>query len=248
MNSDELRAWHQIRDFAHQLDANSFILRRLDFPSNKLRDTVDGLQGAAGGRPEFELSFLGLARRLRRAGKDETAETYAQRKVAALDKAQRKSGRMLFTIHRGGGIEHKRTRYVDHLTRAANWMMQRARESDLWAQHPARAIESFVDDAIAMLPLVPEEGTQEQNPMPIDDQLYIQRMVNQGINFALKACDRAAEIGVDERAVARMAAERLLRYAEDRHNSRAGEGVQICTPSESPGEIDMREAALGYAS
>ena len=236
--SEELRQRQQIRDFAHQLDASSFILRRLNFPLHKLRDIVDGLQGAAGGRPAFELSFLALARRLRHTGKDETAETYAQRKVAALDKAQRRAGRMLFTVHRGGGIEHKRTRYDDHLTPVANWMMQQARESDLWAQHPARAIESFVDEAIEMLPPAPEEGKEEQDPMPIDDRLYIQRMINQGVSFALKACDGAAEIGIDDIAVARMAAERLQRYAEDRHRARqAGEGVQICTPSDEPEEV-----------
>lgn len=269
MNPEELRTRQQVRDFAHQLDAASFILRRLGFPVHKLRDVVDGLQGAAGGRPGFEMSFLSLARRLRHTGKDETAETYAQRKVAALDKAQRKGGRMLFTIHRGGGVEHRRTRYVDHLTPVANWMMQRARESELWAKHPARAIESFVEEAVEMLPPAPEEGRQGQDALPLDDDLYIQRMINQGINFALKACDRAAEIGVDDIAVARMAAERLLRYAADRHSSRAGEGVQICTPSGEPEDSgrgtnlypsaakppeepaqkpEMRAAALGCAA
>lgn len=87
-----------------------------------------------------------------------------------------------------------------------------------------------------MLPPAPEEGKEEQDPMPIDDRLYIQRMINQGVSFALKACDRAAEIGVDDIAIARMAAERRLRYAQDRHKARgASEGVQIYTPSdESP--------------
>jgi hypothetical protein len=249
MKSEDRPPHEQIEDFARQLDASSFILRRIDFPLHKLRDAVDALQGAAGGRPEFELSFLRLARRLRHTGKDETAETYAQRKVAALDKAQRKAGRMLFTIHRGGGIEHKRTRYVDHLTPAANWMMNRARKSELWAGNPAAAIEAFVDEAVEMLPTAPEDGDKEQDPMPIDDRLYIQKMINQSVNFALKACDRAAEVGVDDIGVARMAAERLLRYAEDRHRTRhAAEGVQICTPSEeNPREIDIAEAALSYA-
>lgn len=254
-SSEELRSRQQIRDFAHTLDAASFILRELGFPLHKLRDVVDGLQGAAGGRREFELSFLALARRLRHAGKAETAETYAQRKVKALDAAQRRCGRMLFTIKRGGGIEHKRTTYVDHLTAAANWMMQRARESDLWAANPGRAIESFVAAAIEMLPLAPAEDEAEHDPMPIEDDLYIQRMINQGINYALKGCERAAELGRDPAAVARMAAERLMRYAE---------GVQKCTPpAEDAGEplegyknvplpvetpeIPATDAALGYA-
>jgi len=224
----------QIRDFAHQLDATSFILRRLESRTahtsdtvnlHKLRDIVDGLQGSGGGRPAFEISFLSLARRLRHIGRDETAETYAQRKVAALDKGQRKASRLLFTIHRGGGVEHRRTRYVDHLTPVANWMMQQARESDLWAEHPAKAIEAFVDEAVEMLPEAEDVKAQEQ--VPIEDNLYIQRMVKQGINYALKACDRAAEIGGDDISIARMAAERLLRSAANRHNAR---GVQICIP------------------
>lgn len=234
-SSKELGARQQIRDFAHQLDATSYILRRLNFPVHKLRDVVDGLQGAAGGREEFELSFLALARRLRHAGKDMTAQTYMQRKVRLLDEAQRKAGRMLFTITRGGGFEHKRTRYIDHLTPAANWLMRQARESNLWATHPGRAIESFVDDAIQRLPLVFVGGIEGHGHMPIEDNEYIQRMVNQGINYALKGCDRAAEIGVDDIGVARMAAEKLLRYAEDRHRSRSAIGVNIRTPSREAG-------------
>ena len=268
---NEIETRQQTKTYAHTLDAVNYILRRLDFPAHKLRDVVDGLQGAAGGRGEFYLSHLALARRLRHAGKDETAEAYARRKVAALKVAQRKTGRMLFTITEGGGIEHKRTHYVDHLTPVAVWMMQQARASELWETHPGKAIEAFTEAAIEMLPPAPVEDKQEREPMPIEDDLYIQRMINQSINCAVKACDRAAENGGDDLAIAEMAIERMRRYIRDRHNERAaasntdaGEGLQICHPSdskedtgrltnlspfeaESPEKPDMLAAALAHA-
>lgn len=268
---NELETRQQSKTFAHTLDGVNYILRLLDFPAHKLRDVVDGLQGAAGGRSEFFLSHLALARRLRHAGKDETAEAYARRKVAALDAAQRKTGRMLFIVTAGGGIEHKRTHYVDHLTPVAVWMMQQARTSDLWETHPGKAIESFTEAAIEMLPPAPDKDKQERESMPIEDDLYIQRMINQSINCAVKACDRAAENGGDDLAIAEMAAERLRRYVQDRHNERAAasrtgveEGLQICHPSEwkedtgrltnlspfeaeSPENPDMLSAALSHA-
>jgi hypothetical protein len=234
---NEFETRQQIKTFAHTLDGVNYILNRLDFPSHKLRDVVDGLQGAAGGRGEFYLSHLALARRMRHAGKDETAEAYARRKVAALDAAQRKTRRMLFTVTQGGGIEHKRTHYVDHLTPAANWMMQQARASDLWEKHSGRAIEAFAEAAIEMLPPAPVEDEEGREPVPIEDDLYIQRMLNQSVNCAIKACDRAAEKGGDDLAIAEMAIERLRRYVRDRHNERAAasragarEGLQICYP------------------
>jgi hypothetical protein len=242
-NSEDLRAWQQKRDFAHQLDGVSFVCRKLKIPIHKLRDVIDGLQGAGGGRDEFDLSHLSLARRLRHTGKDETAAAYARRKVAALNDAQHKAGRLLFTITPGGGIEHKRTHYADHLTTVANWMMQRARESELWAKHPGMAIESFVDQAIEMLPAAVSEDEQENDSMAIDADLYIQRMMNQSINCVVKACDRAAEVGRDDKQIVEMAIERFTRYVQDRRNSRAAaieieeEGLQICHPPKTDGRV-----------
>lgn len=253
----EFETRQQLKTFAHTLDGASFILRALDFPLHKLRDVVDGLQGAGGGRSEFELSHLALARRLRHTGQDKTAETYAARKVAALNQAQRKTGRLLFTITPGGGIEHKRTHYVDHLTPAAVWMMQQARASDMWAENPSRAIEAFARAAIELLPEAASEDERERNPMQIEDDLYIQRMLSQSLNCALKACDRVAENGGDDIAVARMTAERLLRYAEDRRRSRTSdvgdEPLQICRGSDensnkTEGNPNMLAAALDYVN
>lgn len=224
----------QIKDFAHQLDATSYILRRLKLPVHKLRDVIDGLQGAAGGRSEFELSFLALARRLRHAGSDEAAETYAQRKVSALDKAQRTSGRMLFTIMRGGGSEHKRTRYIDHVTPAANWMMQQARASDLWAKHPAKAIEAFTDEAIELLPVVDEAEDNSMSANPLTDDDYISRNFSHVITLAEKNYQRLLAKGDDPIAHAEKIARELRRRAKEMAEiqTQGSEGVQICTPSE----------------
>lgn len=222
----ELETRQQRKTFAHTLDATSYILRRLHFPVHKLRDVVDALQGASGGREEFDLSHLSLARRLRHTGDEGAAQRYAQRKVAALRAAQEQSGRLLFTISSdltiGADNKIKRTpmHYVDHLTPAANWMMQQARASDLWAKHPARAIEAFTEAAIEMLPLASTENKPEGATMPLDDEQYIQRMINQSVNCALKACDRVASNGGDDLAVAQMAADRLLRYVAQRHKER----------------------------
>jgi len=259
---NEFETRQQIKVYAHTLDAGSYILRALGFPIHKLRDVVDGLQGAAGGREQFELSHRALARRLRHNGDDRAAETYAARKVAALDREQRKTGRMLFTIERGGGFEHKRTQYIDHLTPVANWMMQQARASDLWATHPGKAIEAFTTAAIEMLPRAPSAETEaEKNPIQIEDDLYIQRMINQGINCTLKACERAASIGRNDADVAEMAIEKLRRYLRNQHDARTnggeahsdGEPPQICGGSDEkasknePLSVDMGAAALAYA-
>jgi hypothetical protein len=252
----EFETRHQIRDFAHTLDAVSYILRKLDMPLHKLRDVVDGLQGAAGGRHEFELSFLSLARRLRHAGSDETAATYAQRKVAALDKEQHKAGRLLFTIERGGGAEHRRTRYIDHLTLSANWMMQQARASDLWAKHPGKAIEAFTDAAIEMLSLAEtEKNNSLPNPMTDDD--YISRNLSHLMTLAEKNYQRLASKGDDPVAHAEKIARLLVDRAKDVSNlqriAHEKEGVQICTPSESAlseaatEEKPEMRAALDYA-
>lgn len=249
-------ARQQKKDFAHTLDAANYILRKLGARFHKLRDVIDALQGASGGRQEFDLSHIRLARRLRHTGNEKTAEAYARRKVAALDQEQAKVSRRLFTIERGGGIEHRRTHYIDHLTPVANWMMQQARTSDLWAINPGEALEAFADAAIEMLPEVKNENEQENGSMPLDDALYIQRMLKQGINCVLKACERAAKNGGDDLALAERTAERLLRYARGHHNSSLefeAEPLHFCEGSSENSQQKSEKpsllpAALDYAN
>jgi len=237
------------------LDATSFILRRLDFPLHKLRDVVDALQGAAGGRAEFELTHLSLARRLRHAGKDKTAETYAARKVAALRKAQRAAGRLLFTVvsggepytDEGGAERYRRTHYVDHIMEAANWMMQRARESDLWAKHPARAIESFVDEAIELLPVADSEGGGAAG-RPLSDEEFISRREAHILALAEGIYTRVAGRGGDPVQEARKIADRLTERAREvaKFQEIAADAPQICrevSDPEPPPEAENPPAA-----
>lgn len=243
----------QMRDFSNTLDAVSLILKAIGFRSHKLRDVVDALQGIAGGRREFDCSHTTLARRLEHSGNDKAAETYAFRKVAALKKEQIRIGVMLFGIESGGGIEHKPMHYTDYLTPVANWAMQQARASEMWKVHPGKALAAQIPEAVEMLPKVGAEGNQEKDSMPLDDDEYIQKMIKQSINYALKACDRAAQKGTDDIAIARMAAERLIRYAEDRHNSRTESNLQICRfededPQNAEEKPNLQTAALEYVN
>jgi hypothetical protein len=242
----EFETRHQIRDFAHTLDAVSLILKATGFRVHKLRDTIDALQGAAGGRREFKLSHAKLALRLEHKDDGRAAEVYAFRKVAALKKEQKRVGIMFFGIESGGGLEREPMRYTDYLTPAANWAMQQARISDLWKEHPGKALAAQISAAIEMLPLISSEDEKERDSMPLDDDDYIQRMIAQSVNCALKACDRAAENGRDDIAIARMAAERLLRYAEDRHKARQTPDAQICASGDE--EPTMQAAALDYVT
>ncbi len=61
MNDNQRTIDQQKKNFAFTLDAVSFILQSLGFHTSKLRALIDALQGAAGGRKEFECSHLNLA-------------------------------------------------------------------------------------------------------------------------------------------------------------------------------------------
>src|ERR1041384_3087752 len=191
---------HQRKAFAHTLDATSYILRRLNFPVHKLRDVVDALQGASGGRGGVDLFYSLPPPRLGHAGKGSTAGVYAARKVAALREAQSKTGRLLFTVVSGGqryydeqGQEkYKPMHYVDHLTGAANWMMQQACVSPLWKENPAKAIESFTEAAIEMLPKVEaNEGSKAKDSKT--DEEYISWAESYLLSIAEKLYMRVAD-------------------------------------------------------
>jgi hypothetical protein len=229
----------QRRDFATQLDASGLILQAIGFPTKRHRDFVDAIQGANGGKPgAFERSHLTMASRCQHSGGDEAAGAYVRRELDVIEKHMKKSGYMPFRIQRGGGVEHKRTTYEDFLTPAANWAMEQARLSDRWRVYPGRALKEQIERAIELIPHVDFEHEAKSNPLALDDDLYIQRMTNQSINYALKAFDRVAENGGDDIAFAEAQAERFLRYAKQRRERRAAretsdEGLQNCHPSES---------------
>ncbi len=106
--------------FALVLDASSFILKAKGFRIHRIRAVIDALQGAGGGRDEFECSHLNLARRLDVGNEKEVADDAKMRRVqrllGVLEAEQSRTGKKAFTIIRGGGFEHKRTRYIDNLT------------------------------------------------------------------------------------------------------------------------------------
>jgi hypothetical protein len=153
------------RDFANVTDATSMILVALLFRSRRLRDFICSVQGVAGARHEFDCTHLALARRLDHGGRDEAAELFVTRYLAALEREQRRVGRYLFKIERGGGMERKPTHYVDYITPAAVWIVRQARASTLWKESHTRAMAEFIPDAVEMLPLIEEES---QN-MPMEE-------------------------------------------------------------------------------
>jgi hypothetical protein len=219
---------NQIRDFANTLDAVSLILKRIRFRAHKLRDTVDALQGIAGGRYEFNCSHATLARRLEHRGEERAAEMYAFRKVGALKKEQARIGVMLFTIESGGGIDHKPMHYTDHLTRVANWAMRQARASERWKEHPGKALSEQIDAAIEMLPKATGDDDGERESMPLDDGLLIQRDSSQALNGWLRACDRVAKNGGDPIAFAALQAERFQHQVKSRYQARPLSDLQKC--------------------
>jgi hypothetical protein len=262
----------QIRDFAHTLDATSHILKAAGFRLHKLRDVVDALQGIAGGRREFDCSHRTLARRLEHGGKDETADAYAARKVAALEKEQRRIGVELFTIERGGGVEHKRTHYTDNITAIANRAMQRARESELWRENPGRALEAQMPDAVKMLPpvIVPDESDKNDEPDPVPAGVRIARNRSHVLSRARANFEIIAESGGDIVAHAQSLANDILERAyliaqgatvEEQDDAPQSfdpsdwkvEPPQICDPSiknpnETEGKVSKLGAALMYAA
>lgn len=144
------------RIFANITDATSMMLKHMGFRSRRLRDFICGLQGVAGARHEFDCTHAHLARRLDHNGKQESAEMFVTRYLNALEKEQQRTGRKLFHIERGGGNEHKPTHYVDHVTPAAIWAVERARESELWNTSHSRAIAAYIPAAVERLPMVEE--------------------------------------------------------------------------------------------
>jgi hypothetical protein len=263
---EDRRSHQQIRDFAHTLDATSHILKAAGFRLHKLRDVVDALQGIAGGRREFDCSHRTLARRLEHGGKDETADAYAARKVAALEKEQLRIGVELFTIERGGGIEHKRTHYTDNITAIANRAMQRARESELWKENPGKALESQMPEAVKMLPPVaPDESENSDGPDPVPAGVRIARNRSHVLSRARANFEIIAESGGDIVAHAQSLANDILERAyliaqgatvEEQDDAPQSfdpsdwkvEPPQICDPSlENPSKTEEKVSKLGAA-
>ncbi|HEV7375936.1 MAG TPA: bifunctional DNA primase/polymerase [Pyrinomonadaceae bacterium] len=249
-------AFNLKRDFANITDGTSMILVALGFRSRRLRDFICSVQGVAGARHEFDCTHLALARRLDHSGRVEAAELFVTRYLAALEKEQRRVGRYLFRIERGGGFERKPTHYVDHITRAAIFVVQQARQSALWKESHTRAMAEFIPEAVEMLPIIEEEP---QN-MPEADTatppgVQLARNEHHALSRARSNLNIVKESGGDvvtyaESLIARFTADILERAHLVQENSE-GKGIKSDTHAESQVDENIEEsnlqAALDYA-
>jgi hypothetical protein len=245
------------RDFANVTDATSMILVALLFRSRRLRDFICGLQGVAGARHEFFCTHLALARRLDHSGRDEAAELFVTRYLAALDKEQHRVGRYLFKIQRGGGMERKPTHYVDYITPAAVWIVKQARASALWKESHTRAMAEFIPNAVEMLPLI-EEETQN---MPTEDSatppgVKLARNEHHALSRARTNLNIVKESGGDvvgyaESLIARFKAD-ILERAHLVEKDSEGKGIKTDTHSDTQTAENIEQsnllAALDYAN
>ncbi len=235
----------QKRTFANVTDATSFLLKDLGFRSRRLRDFICGLQGVAGARHEFDCTHRVLARRLNHGGKAETAETFVSRCLAALEKEQHRTGRILFHVERGGGVERKPTHYIDYVTPAAVWIVRQAQASEVWAESHTRAMQVFVPAATEMLPLVKESQAEEidGDVLAVPDGVRIARNRKHAITRACANFEIIAENHGDIIEHAQSLAKEILERA---FIIAQREGVQFCTPSDDQ-NISKLDGALIYA-
>lgn len=252
----------QREDYADHLYASGLIYRAIEYPTKRHRDFADAIQSVNSGRGGiFKRPHLTMARICQHTGGKAGAEAFVRREIEVIERFAQKTGHQPFKVTRGGGIEHEVTSYEDFISPAANWLVQAARDDKAaWKASRRAAMQKYVAEAMKLIPRITAEAEPDQNSMPIDDAQYIERMITQGINYALKACERAAENGGDAVGVARMAAERLLRYAENQHHSRRAFAItpevgRVTKLLPSPAENKVKqeekpnilEAALDYA-
>ncbi len=223
MTNEETIINQQKKNFALTLDAVSFILQSLGFYTIKFRALIDALQGAAGGRKEFECSHLNLARRLDlehgKEVKPEGKQRRVQRMLNVLEIEQKRVGKMIFTVIRGGGFEHKRTQYVDNLTELANWAMRRTqdrmRTENIEPSKFKMILQEESERVALLLPDTPKENCDKKNSsMPLDDSLYIQREMSLSLNAFARALERAIENGGDVKSFVEHHINRVTRRAE----------------------------------
>lgn len=260
------------RDFAHTLDATTALLGATGLRIHKHRDVIDALQGIGGGRVEFDCSHTTLARRMDHSGQKHAAETYVSRKLDALIREQRRVGKEFFTIVRGGGIEHRRTHYIDNLTPVAVAVMRRARASATWKQNPGAALMEQAVLALDEIPDSPRDEKTERDPLPMDNDELIQRNCALSVNAFERALELVAANHGNIDTLARLHLERLTKRVYDfkrRHESgevvdskgtptrmypqpksqEIGPPPQKCDPRKSEDEdVESQDAALIYAA
>jgi hypothetical protein len=260
------------RAFAYVLDASSFILKAKGFRIHRVRAVIDALQGAAGGRNEFECSHLNLSHRLDVGNETEVSDDSKTRRVQRLLKVleaeQSRTGKKAFTIIRGGGFEHKPTRYIDNLTELAVLALRQAqdrmnkenivqRDFKKILQEESTKISDYLPDAVK------ETADNQENPMPLDDDLYIQRECNHALNSFERGLERWIKKGGDVDSFVKLHQERLKTRAENIKSQipekaeikplEFSEAVNLVHPAENEAEAQetpeagMRREALELA-
>lgn len=227
-------------DFANVTEMTGLMLNRIGFRSRRLRDFICGLQGVAGARVEFDCTHPHLARRLDHNGKQEAATTFVSRYLDALEKEQRRVGKMLFRIDRGGGRERRPTHYVDFVTPCAVWAVEKARRSELWQESHSRALEAFAEAAVEMLPSI-EKGSGEvkTNSYLTPVKVRIARNKRHAITRVCANFNLILEAHGDVIAHAQEISDELLKRArlitqnQEVSDEVEVEGDQFCTPSAS---------------
>jgi hypothetical protein len=209
--------------FAYVLEASSFILKAKGFRIQRVRAVIDALQGAAGGRDEFECSHLNLARRLDVGNEKEVTNEAkirrVQRLLAVLEAEQKRAGKKAFTVIRGGGFEHKKTKYIDNLTElavlAVKYTKDRMNKENIQSSRFKIILE---EESIKISDLLSDAekktADQKENPMPLDDDLYIQRECNHALNSFGRGLARWIKKGGDVESFLQRHHERLRKQAE----------------------------------
>lgn len=205
MNSELSKTELQKKNFAITLDAVNLILQSKGFHIIKLRALIDALQGVAGGRNEpFICTHLNLARRLdlehEKEISDEAKQRRVQRMLNVLEMEQKRVGKMLFTIIRGGGIERAPTKYIDHLTNLANLAMQntqyRMKIENIESKKFKQILQEESEKVAPLLPDTPKINTYKILKSS-DDSNSILREMSLSLNAFGRALTRVVENGGD---------------------------------------------------
>jgi hypothetical protein len=187
------------RDFSNMLDAALMICNAIGYPLRRRANIVCALMAKAGGRAAFALDHLTLARAMQHAGSDDAARALVRRELDALEHYQRKTGRVLFNIARGGGIDphaDRRTRYEDFITPAAVKVVELARaDRAAWAKNPGAAISKYITEGIKLLPQLKPEPSDAPALEPEGDETIYRRRIRRAIEAQRSAFEKIADMG-----------------------------------------------------
>jgi hypothetical protein len=188
LTPEQRRARVHRRHLRDGTGATSVILRHLNFPSGKHRDFVRTLQGLSDitGR-EFRRSHANIAEHWRKTNNEFADSQAVTWESNWLDNWQAQNGVLVFGVARGGGEQHRATRYVDHISPAAVWLqacahedMRRERQRlTSEAERKKLNLTTFmlarVDEAIKQLPCITPRPAEIGKSMVEDTAVRVRR-------------------------------------------------------------------------